>query len=173
MRGPARIATYLGRTLIVVGFLMIVFSWNGAASLDYIQGQFPYLLSGAIPGLAFVIVGAGLEYIQQQRQITARRAKQMASLNASFIRLLDVIREQDIAPVATAPARQRVPVGATAVGGAGQGTAAHTSSEYVVAGRSSYHAASCHLVAGRDGLPVMTRLEAQGDGLAACKICKP
>ena len=37
MKGAARIATYLGRILMVVGFMLILIAWNGAANLDYIQ----------------------------------------------------------------------------------------------------------------------------------------
>ena len=179
MRGPARIATYLGRILMVVGFLLIVVAWNGAASLDFIQGQFPYLLSGSMPGLGLIIVGAGLEYVQTARQLTAKRAKQMAELNLAVVRLIGFVRETGSLPtVETARAQQPTPVGvgagtARAAAGAPANASGDRSGDIVVAGRSSFHDPSCHLVSGRDDMAVITRLEAEGQGLSACRVCKP
>lgn len=182
MEGRARIATYLGRTLMVVGFLLIALAWNGAASLDYLQGQFPYLLSAAVPGLALIIVGAGLDFIQAQREITASRAKQMAGVNASLIRLVRVIQEgyAEVKPPVDAHAAApvaAVPAAARAGGGATPGTAGtqrvDQADDHVVAGRSSFHAATCHLVAGRDDMAVLRRPEAVAQDLSPCKICKP
>ena len=169
MRGPAQIATYLGRTLMAVGFLLILIGWNGAAGLDYIQGQFPYLMSGSMPGLGLIIVGAGLEYIQATRQITAKRAKQMAELNLAVVRLIGFVKDNGGLPAAAdlpAEAPEPVPVGAAATTATGATTpgpgaaAADTSSDMVVAGRSSFHETSCHLVTGREDMATMTRLEA-------------
>ena len=189
MRGPARIATYLGRILMVVGFAMILIAWNGAASLDYIQGQFPFLLSGAMPGLALIIVGAGMEFIQANRQFTAKRAKQMNELNLAVVKLVGHVRDTGSIPVRTTEVLPAAgAAGATgpqtaAAGAAGAGTAtaavataqrpADTSAKIVVAGRSSFHETTCHLVAGRDDMAVITRLEAEGQSLSACKVCKP
>lgn len=185
MSGPARFATYIGRVLMFVGFVMIVLAWDGAAGLDFIQGQFPYLLSGAIPGLALIIVGAGLEYIQAIRQITAERAKQMAELNLTVVKLVGFMREEGPAadaPVAALP--EKAPEAAIpATVGAGAPAqkpssayappTADNSEDPVVAGRSSFHAASCHLVSGRDDMATITRLEAEGQGLNPCRVCKP
>ena len=183
MRGPAQIATYLGRTLMAVGFLLILIGWNGAAGLDYIQGQFPFLMSGSMPGLGLIITGAGLEYIQATRQITAKRAKQMAELNLAVVRLIGFVRDTGGLPTVSdlpADAPAPVPVGAgaaTASAGASSGAAgaatADPSSAMVVAGRSSFHEPGCHLVSGRDDMATMTRLEAEGQGLSACRVCKP
>ena len=191
MRGPARIATYLGRVLMVVGFAMILIAWNGAASLDYIQGQFPYLLSGAMPGLALIIVGAGLEFIQANRQFTATRAKQMNELNLAVVKLVGHVREQGSIPVkasetvpaggGSAPGGPLTAAAANAAAGASTGAGAVATQErpadpgatLVVAGRSSFHDTSCHLVAGRDDMAVVSRLEAEGQGLSPCRVCKP
>lgn len=188
MRGPARIATYLGRILMAVGFFMIVFAWNGASSLDFIQGQFPYLLSGAIPGMALIIVGAGTEYIQAVRQMTAQRAKQMSELNLAMVRLAGHVRDAggfpsvDETPAAIeAPERVAVAAGAptapvgTSAFAAPVGAASadeDPSSAQVIAGRSSFHLPTCHLVSGRDDMNAMSRLEAEGQGLNPCRVCK-
>ena len=172
---------------MVVGFAMIMIAWNGAASLDYIQGQFPFLLSGAMPGLALIIVGAGLEFIQANRQFTAKRAKQMNELNLAVVKLVGHVREsgslplREVAPGAVPGATAAGPLSAAA--GAGAATApaavataerpADAGSKLVVAGRSSFHDTTCHLVAGRDDMAVIIRLEAEGQGLSACRVCKP
>lgn len=200
MRGASRFPTYVGRILIVVGFIMIVIAWDGAASLDYIQGQFPYLLSGAMPGLALIIVGAGLEYVQSMRQFTAHRAKQMAELNLSVVKLIGYVKEtgglipgpdSEVAdPAAEDSARLAVLDSGHAMkssGGAATATAptattvaerdaddpADPADQRVVAGRSSFHDPQCHLVSGRDDMASITRLEAEGQGLSACRVCKP
>lgn len=177
MRGSARIATYIGRTLMVVGFLLMVLAWNGAANFDYIQGQFPYLMSSTIPGLALVIVGAGLEYIQAVRMFTARRAKQMAELNVAVVRLVGFVRDNGGLPRADDEVA-RVPVAAGAVAAsavAGGDTVAlrGAGEDMVIAGRSSFHRADCHLVAGRDDMAPLTRLEAEAKDLSGCRVCKP
>ena len=197
MRGAARFATYLGRILMAVGFLMIVMAWNGAAGLDFIQGQFPFLLSGAVPGLAMIIIGAGLEYIQAVRQYSAKRARQMAELNVAVVKLVGHIREdggltpapvaspgeaptQQIAPTSPVPAgvaaaaQPSAAVAAAPTQAPAQDTAAADSgSETVIAGRSSFHRPDCHLVSGRDDMMTLTQLEAQAQGLSACRVCKP
>lgn len=201
MRGASRLPTYVGRILIVVGFVMIVIAWNESAELDRLPGQFPYLLSGAIPGLAFIIVGAGLEYVQTMRQFTAQRAKQMAELNLNVVKLIGYVKEtgglipgpeaestteDEAARLAVIDSAGHVfdsPAGATATAAAPTATTVAERSpddekpdaaeETVVAGRSSFHDPQCHLVSGRDDMASITRLEAEGQGLSACRVCKP
>lgn len=197
MRGHARLATYVGRTLMVVGFAMIVIAWDQASRLDYIQGQFPYLLSGAIPGLAFIVIGAGLEYVQHVRQATARRARQMAELNLTVVKLIGFVRDggglvtgpdEAAPPAATAsaprvhtpdpPAESFAPAPrpaatATAVAPAAAPAKEDPGTQNVIAGRSSFHVPDCHLVTGRDDMATITRLEAEGQGLSPCRVCKP
>lgn len=202
MRGISQLPTYVGRVIIVVGFLLIVIAWNEAAELDYIQGQFPYLLSGAMPGLALIIVGAGLEYVQTVRQATAERAKQMAALNLNVVKLIGYVKDTggliqgpDDDPIAAIEADESARLAALdrgvdapqgPSGGAGAAAAATTAvaerteeknadpaDAMVVAGRSSFHDPECHLVSGRDDMASITRLEAEGQGLSACRVCKP
>ena len=37
-----------GLALVVAGFIALFLAWNGAAGIDYVQGQIPYLLSGGL-----------------------------------------------------------------------------------------------------------------------------
>lgn len=189
MRGTARLATYIGRILMAIGFVLIILAWDKASRLDFIQGQFPFLMSASIPGLALIIVGAGLEYVQALRTFTARRAKQMAELNVAVVRLVGFVRDNGGLPrassgedltlpipvgVGTGGSSQPGAVAASSVAGT-QGGAPTTAlgSDLVVAGRSSFHQADCHLVAGRDDMKTITRLEAEAGSLSACRVCKP
>jgi hypothetical protein len=91
----------VGVLLVVAGFIALFLAWNGAAAKDYVQGQFPYLLSGGLVGIA--LVGAGLTVINVQ----ARRADQAELLN----RLAEMLEARDATADAAAarptPVRRR------------------------------------------------------------------
>lgn len=67
----------LGVGLIGAGFLLVFLGWNGAASVDRLPSQFPYLISGGMAGLCLVVVGVGMLVVQNQR---ADRAELQATL---------------------------------------------------------------------------------------------
>ena len=54
----------VGVLLAAVGFILIFLAWNGAAGVDHIQGQLPYVLSGGLTGVG--LIGAGLTVILVQ-----------------------------------------------------------------------------------------------------------
>lgn len=58
----------LGLAACGIGFLLIVIAWNGAAGLDYVQGQVPYLISGAVGGLGFIVLGAAMLIVEGNRR---------------------------------------------------------------------------------------------------------
>ena len=80
-----------GLLLVVAGFVVLFFAWNGAAEVDHVQGQIPYLISGAAVGLG--LIGAGLTVVNVQ----TRRADQAELLN----RLESLLEARDAE--ATAP----------------------------------------------------------------------
>ena len=63
----SRLGGQLGVGLCAVGFILVFLGWNGAASVDRLPSQFPYLLSGGVAGLCFVVVGVGMLVVQNQR----------------------------------------------------------------------------------------------------------
>ena len=63
----SRLGGQLGVGLCALGFLLVFLGWNGAASVDRIPSQFPYLLSGGVAGLCFVVLGVGMLVVQNQR----------------------------------------------------------------------------------------------------------
>ena len=134
---------------IGIGFIVIGLAWNGAAGVDFVQGQVPYLLSGGAFGLALVIAGAALVVVQNSRRDRSMLEGQLRELNTAVARLANA-------------------VGSIAAAGNGRGAA----TDEVVMGRTSFHRPECHLVAGKD-LPVGTVESALEDGLSPCRICEP
>lgn len=161
MRGRAKLASYLAFAMAVAGFVTIYLAWDGAASFDRGPQQFPYLLSGGMTGIGLIIGAMAIMGIQSARRLSAERARQMAQVNEAMATLTAVVRRHG-----GVPARQPSPESA---GEAGTGRGEPS----VVAGRSSFHVATCHLVAARDDLDELSREHAQERGLAPCRLCRP
>lgn len=136
---------YVAVGMMVAGFLLLVLGWNGAANLDYVQGQVPYVISGGLAGVSLVAGGLVMALIQEMRRNTATVADKLELLTELM-------------------------AGAMASSGP---TAVPTDGSMVVAGRTSYHRSGCHLIEGRSDLQVMGVQDAKGRGLAACRICDP
>lgn len=146
----ANMAGRLGLGFSALGFLVILKAWDGAAGLDYAQGQLPYLLSGGGIGLGLIIIGASVLVSDSHR-------RDRVALETKLDELLVALDRAPAAPAtaASAPASTRAPRG------------------MVIAGRSSFHKPDCRLVAGRDDGDQMTKNDAVDAGLTACRVCKP
>jgi hypothetical protein len=139
----------LGLACIGIGLLVIGIGWNGAAGIDFVSGQLPYLLSGGALGLALVVLGAALLVVQNQRRDRNLLEAQLRDLNVAVTRLANA--------VAGSPG---------ALNGHGRdGT-------QVAVGRSSFHRPDCRLAEGK-GLALTTLDAAQAEGLTPCRICRP
>ena len=68
MRNLTKSPLYTAVALVGLGFVVIFFGWNGAASKDFTQGQIPYLISGGITGLALVLCGLCVVIVQAVRR---------------------------------------------------------------------------------------------------------
>lgn len=147
MRGSQGVI-YTAVGLMGIGVLLIVLGWNGAASIDYVSGQMPYVISGGVGGLALVGAGLALTVVHAVRQELARLGTKLDELG-TIIHDSGGLRS----------------VGPTAV--------PEDEGQQVIAGRTTYHAKSCHLVEGRDDLQVMSPAAARDRGLAPCRICEP
>ena len=73
----------LGTGLCGAGVLLVFLGWNGAASVDRVEAQFPYLLSGGIAGLSLVVIGIGLIVVQNQRSDRALLQQTLRELEAA------------------------------------------------------------------------------------------
>jgi hypothetical protein len=62
-----RFGAKLGVVVALAGFVLIFLGWNGAASVDRLTAQFPYLISGGMAGLGLVIFGAILIAVDARR----------------------------------------------------------------------------------------------------------
>lgn len=89
---PAIIA---GVILLVIGGVLITLGWDGAADLDYVQGQFPYLLSASVPGIALVIIGMSVLVLAVVRRDAAEREAQLERLTSSINELASMVGPQD------------------------------------------------------------------------------
>src|SRR5436305_11551126 len=144
----ARLGGQLGLGFIAAGLLIIGLAWNGAAGVDFVSGQIPYLLSGGALGLGLIVLGAAMVIVQNSRRDRSLVEAQLKELNIAIARLANA-------------------VGAGGIGGHNGGTAPR-----VVMGRSSYHRPDCRLAQGKD-LPTATVAAAEDEGLSPCRICSP
>lgn len=143
----SRATTYVAVVLIAAGFVLMVLAWNGAAEQNCVDCQIPYVLSGGLPGLGLVVAGVALAVVQELR-------KQNQATMGRLDRLADSM---------------------DAVGHAARSPSAvpEDGEIKVVAGRTTFHTAECHLVEGRGDLQVMSPGSARDRGLAPCRICEP
>lgn len=146
----AKATNYIAYGIIGLGFLALYLGWNGAASVDCVACQIPYLLSGGAIGIGLIVVGVGVLFVQ-----TTRRNR------AELEERVDSIREALEHVGAVRPAAGDATIEIPAASG------------QVVAGASSYHLPTCHLVEGREDIELLTIDEAEEEGLSACRICKP
>ena len=147
---PKRPGWQVGAALLFIaaGFVAIGIAWNGAASIDFAQGQLPYLLSGGATGLGLIGVGVALILFEGQRRDRAHLDQRLDQI----ARLLEETRSGN----GHSPNGMRsIPEG------------------LYVAGEASYHLPSCRLVTGKDDRMLLTSEEAQERGLAPCRVCQP
>ena len=141
-----RMGRLLGFVFITAGFVIIGLAWNGAASRNFITGQFPYLLSGGFMGLALVFTGSTLLFlatIRAEREVMMDRMDEMVRLLGRNLNRLSV-----------------------STNGAGD-------KRQVVAAESTYHRAECKILQGKNGLSTVTVDQAAAEGLTACRVCSP
>lgn len=134
-----------GLALAAIGILAIAIGWNGAAGQLSTLAQVPYILSGGLLGIAFVILGGAMLIVQGARE-------DRAILEAKLDLLAEAVLESQGRAKAAAPG---------------------DASGLVVAGSASYHVPGCRLVDGREETNYLTPGEARGRDLKACRVCQP
>lgn len=144
MGRDGKLTTYLAVGMVTVGFVLMFVAWNGAAELDFVQGQLPYLLSGTMPGLGLVLTGLTLVLVQEMRRLAAQ--------------LISRAEATATATVDEGPARLPTVV---------------PDGDHVVATAATFHDPTCRVVDGRTDLTPMAPASAIAHGLTACRVCEP
>ena len=142
-----RMGRVIGFLFMTLGVIMIALAWNGAANRNFVEGQFPYLLSGGVMGLALVIIGATLLFlatIRAERELMTDRFDEMIRLLGRNL--------------------NRLSVSSNGTGMAGP---------QVVASDTVFHRAECKILQGKEGLATVTVEQAEAEGLTPCRVCEP
>lgn len=84
--------------LALAGFASMTLAWRGTADKVKVPDQLPYLLSGALGGLALIGVAAVLATIQQRRWVEAHRQARFEAVVAAAADLLAVVRPETEEP---------------------------------------------------------------------------
>lgn len=133
---------------MTAGFIVIGKAWDGAASINFAQGQIPYLLSGGFMGLGLIVTGAtllNLAIVRAEREISSKQFEEVTRLLGRNL--------------------NRLSVSTNGSGGSIKGQ--------VVTGASTFHRAECRLLEGKDGLSTVTVDQAEAEGLEPCRVCSP
>lgn len=138
-----------GGVLLPLGVLLIVLGWLGAAHTVLLFEQIPYLVSGGMLGLAFVVVGGFVYFAYWQTLLVREGRDQHRELIASLGRIETLLAAQGNAdgPAAT-----------------GRGTLLATPTGNML------HRADCSVVAGRTDL---REVRVGTPGFEPCRICQP
>ena len=144
-----RLGRILGLVFMTAGFIVIGKAWDGAASINFAQGQIPYLLSGGFMGLGLIVTGAtllNLATVRSEREISSKQFEEVARLLGRNLNRLSV---------------------------SSNGTGSGSVNGQVVTGASTFHRAECRLLEGKDGLSTVTVEQAEAEGLEPCRVCSP
>lgn len=90
LRDPRVTTSLVMAVVVVVGFVLIGAGYRGAAALLFVPFQVPYLVSGAVAGLALVGAGLGLLVVHLDRTEAAEERRAVAAVQRDVLRLLAV-----------------------------------------------------------------------------------
>jgi hypothetical protein len=142
-----RTLMYAGGALGVLGLVIVLLGWYGAAHTINLPEQIPYVLSGGLFGLGLVFLGGFCYFAYWVTRLVQEQQRQTTALLDALAALRPVAAETDTTASAASATGSLV---ATA-----KGTMAHRP--------------DCTVVAGKKGL----RRISEGDGLEPCKLCNP
>lgn len=137
----------LGLVFVTAGFVVMGKAWDGAASINFTTGQFPYLLSGGFMGLGLVVTGCTLlllATVRGERQVLTDKMDEVTRLLGRSL--------------------NRMQASSNGLPG---------SAEQVVAGENTYHRPDCRILQGKTGLTTLTLEQAAAEGLGRCRVCEP
>jgi hypothetical protein len=88
LRDPRVSTTLVLAALAAAGFGLIALGWRGAAATLYVVLQVPWLVSGALGGIALIGLGLGLLVTHLDRTEAAAERVALAELQREALRLL-------------------------------------------------------------------------------------
>ena len=78
--------------LVIAGLIGVGVAWRGVAASLIVAVQLPYLVSGALGGLALIGFAAALIAIQSTRRVEARERAEMARFGRAAADVLGALR---------------------------------------------------------------------------------
>jgi hypothetical protein len=145
-----RTLMYIGGALGLVGLLIVLLGWWGAAHTINLPEQVPYVISGGLFGLGLVFVGGFCYFAYWMTRLVQEQQRQTAAM----LEALAALRPTEAAPS-----------GASAVASASVATGGLVAT----AKGTMAHRPDCSIVAGKKGLKKVTAR----DNLLPCKLCDP
>ena len=88
LRDPRVSTTLVLGAIVVGGFALLGQGYRGAAATLFVPYQVPFLVSGAIAGLALLGTGLALLSIHLERTEAAQERREVAALQRDVLRLL-------------------------------------------------------------------------------------
>lgn len=74
--------------LAAAGLVVVLLAWRGVANVATVSDQVPFLVSGAIAGLAMIGFAAGVLMIQHRRYLEAQRRADFEAVIHEAVALL-------------------------------------------------------------------------------------
>lgn len=91
LRDPRVSTTLVLGAVVVAGLLLVSQGWRGVAASLFVPYQLPYLVSGAVAGVACVGAGLALLRVHLDRTEAAQERRETAALQREVLRLLSVV----------------------------------------------------------------------------------
>jgi len=135
----------LALALLVIGVVLVMLGWYGAANTNILTEQIPYLISGGLLGMSLIIVagvvGSSASLSRENRDMHRDLPHTVATVE----------------PLRSVPSPRRAP---------------SDGSVYVVPGGHSYHLPGCPIIEGKRPQE-LTLDDATSSGYTTCKLCGP
>lgn len=91
LRDPRLSITLVLGAVAVAGLLLLSQGWRGTAATVFVPFQVPYLVSGAIAGVACTGAGLALLRIHLDRAEAAQQRRETAALQREVLRMLTTV----------------------------------------------------------------------------------
>jgi hypothetical protein len=147
-----------GWTFLGVGFILMIVGYLGVSREALVAKQLPYLISGGILGVAFVVFGAmlvGSEDLKRASERIDRLEQLVGDLHAALL------------------ARPDAPAFGESGSANGEAATADESGLLALPDGHSYHRAGCSMIQGKRQAQTVTASDARRRGLKPCRLCEP